>query len=127
MRRAISPRLAMTTLSSMAGLFDDQQRLVVFNRLAVLDQDAGNGAGVIGLDLVEHFHRFDDANRVADVDLLADFDERFGAGRGGTVERADHRRAQDMALDRFRSLRKRGGLRCSAPAESERAWRQRGP
>jgi len=95
----------------MAGLFDDQQRLIVLDRLTVLDQDARDGAGVIGVDLVEHLHRFDDAHRVTDIDLLADLDERLGAGRGGTIKRADHRRAQRVPLARFRFDFRWGGLR----------------
>ena len=34
----------------MARLFDDQQRLIVFDRLAILSQDAGDRASVIRLD-----------------------------------------------------------------------------
>jgi len=37
----------------MAELFDDQQRLVVLDRLAVFDQDAGDGSRAVGIDLVE--------------------------------------------------------------------------
>src|SRR5664279_2469272 len=38
MRRAISPRLAMTTFSSIRSLFDDEQRLAELDRLAVLGE-----------------------------------------------------------------------------------------
>src|SRR5215467_12772283 len=69
-RRAISPRLAMTTFSSMGigvspRLGDHEHRLVELHRLAVLEQDGLHGAGHVGLDLVEHLHRFDDAQRLA--------------------------------------------------------------
>ena len=43
MRSAISPRLAMRTLENMVPLFDDDQRFAIFDRLRILDQDAGNG------------------------------------------------------------------------------------
>ena len=47
MRSAISPRLAMRTLSNM--LFDDHQRFAELDRLAVADEDFGDrpaGAGI---------------------------------------------------------------------------------
>ena len=50
-RSAISPRLAIRILSNIAApvvdelLFDDDQRLAEFDRLAVLDQDLRHGAG----------------------------------------------------------------------------------
>src|SRR5574337_2098455 len=63
-RRAISPRLAMTTLSSMrVRSADHEQRFVEFHRLAVRAQDRDHGAGLVSLDLVEHLHRLDDAQR----------------------------------------------------------------
>ena len=35
--------------------------------------------GLVGLDLVHHLHRLDDAQHLADLDLVADLDERLGA------------------------------------------------
>src|SRR5690242_10860028 len=115
-RSAISPRLAMTTFSSMgssegagnaeSGTRDGkgampqplpcpvsgspfsaesrnhEHRLVEFDRLAVLDEDRLHRAGDVGLDLVEHLHRLDDAQRFAGLDLLSDLDEGRRAGRG---------------------------------------------
>src|ERR1700691_5387034 len=79
---AISPRLAMTTLSSMK-LFDDEQRLAEFDQLSGVVQDGLDAAGLFGLDLVHHFHRFDHAQHLANLDLIADADEFLGArGRG---------------------------------------------
>src|SRR5512137_2033616 len=65
-RSAISPRLAMTTFSSIvvvprAALFDHEQRLAELDRIAVLDQDRDDAPGLVGFDLVHHLHRFDDA------------------------------------------------------------------
>src|SRR5690606_3695563 len=55
MRSAISPRLAMTTLSSIgAASADHEQRLVELHRLAVLHRDGQDGAGGVGFDRVEH-------------------------------------------------------------------------
>src|SRR5690606_24069174 len=91
-RNAISPRLAMTTLSSIVRTsVDHEQRLVELDRLGVLAQDRDHGARDVGLDRVEHLHRLDDAERVAGLDLLADGDERRLVRGGGGVERADHR------------------------------------
>src|SRR5687768_16086892 len=95
MRNAISPRLAMTTLSSIENSVhpersaearsrgkrgeaeskdsaDDEQWLVELDRLAALDEDLHHGAGDVGFDRVEHLHRFDDAQRLALLDRLAD-------------------------------------------------------
>src|SRR4051794_40369615 len=68
MRSAISPRLAIRIfliwcMPRCARLFDDEERLVELHRLAVLDQDLGDHAVPVGLDLVQHLHRFDDAQR----------------------------------------------------------------
>src|SRR5512135_173150 len=91
-RNAISPRLAMTTFSSIgicpAGSGDHEHRLVELHRLAVLDQDGLHRAADLGLDLVEHLHCLDDAQRLALLDLLADLHERRGARGGGGVEGA---------------------------------------
>src|SRR6185369_1017225 len=76
MRSAISPRLAMTTLSSMAGASGNhEQRLIEFNRAAVLAEDGDHGAGHFGFDRVEHLHRFDDGQGLAGLDGLANADE----------------------------------------------------
>src|SRR5690348_11943322 len=71
-RRAISPRLAIRTLSSIGGsgpggrgrpatwlFFDDEERLAELDRAAVLDEDADDLAGNLRLDLIHHLHRFD--------------------------------------------------------------------
>src|SRR4029078_5156272 len=63
MRSAISPRLAINIFSNT--LLDPEQRLPVFHRLAVLDQDRLDGSGDVGLDLVQQLHRFVDAQRLA--------------------------------------------------------------
>src|SRR5688572_30571773 len=78
-RSAISPRLAMTTFSSIVVasvaaasarvLFDHEQRLAELDRVAVLDQHGHDLAGLVGLDLVHHLHRFDDAEHVARLHL----------------------------------------------------------
>src|ERR1700758_1286731 len=87
-RRAISPRLAMTSFSIMATLFDDEQRLAELHRIAVPRHDRGDPPGLVGFDLVHHLHRFDDAQNLADPDLIADLDERLRTGRGGAKEGA---------------------------------------
>src|SRR3989339_2073439 len=71
MRSAISPRLAMTTLSNMRrASADDEQGLVELDRLAVLGHHLEHGAGDVGLDRVEHLHRLDDRQRLAGLDRL---------------------------------------------------------
>src|SRR6516225_1839132 len=58
-----------------AGLFDDEQRLAEFHRIAVACHDGGDAACPVGLDLVHHFHCLDDAQHLADLDLIADLHE----------------------------------------------------
>src|SRR5665213_737612 len=78
-RNAISPRLAIRTLSSMgyAASADHEHRFVELDRLAIPNQHREHVAADVGLDLVEHLHRLDDAERVAGFDRLADLDERW--------------------------------------------------
>src|SRR3569832_2953027 len=67
MRKAISPRLAMTILSNICcvhlkligSLFDDEQGLAVFHRLPVLHQDGLDHTGLIGLEMDEQHHNID--------------------------------------------------------------------
>src|SRR5689334_23460212 len=66
-RKAISPRLAIRILSNI-GLLDDHQRLVVFDRLLVLDQEGDNRAGARRGDVVEGLHGLDDQHAVTLVD-----------------------------------------------------------
>src|SRR5881394_4052611 len=120
MRSAISPRLAIRTLSTIdvvrlgsdllfGSLFDDEQRLTELDRAAVLDEYADHSPGHLRLDLVHHLHRLDHAQRVAGLDLGADVDERLRAGRGAAIEGADHRRG-DLVPARGRGgCRGRGG------------------
>src|SRR5262245_29461955 len=62
-RRAISPRFAMRIFSNT--LFDQEQRLAILHRLAVLDQDRLDRAGDVAFDLVQQLHRLDDAEGLA--------------------------------------------------------------
>src|SRR5262245_54033772 len=63
MRSAISPRLAIRIFSNTSA--QDEQRLAVFDRLTVLDQDRLHRSGRIGVDLVHQLHRLDDADHLA--------------------------------------------------------------
>src|SRR5919199_4588674 len=80
MRSAISPRLAIRILSNIARLFDDEERLAEFHRLAVLHVDNGYGSGARGDDLVEGLHGLDEQKLVADPDSRSDLDERLRVG-----------------------------------------------
>ena len=48
-----------------SALFDHEQWPAVFDRPAVLAQDLRDGAGLVGLDLVEDLHGLDDADGIA--------------------------------------------------------------
>ena len=73
-------------------VFDNEQRFAVFDGCAVIDQDFFDDAGFFGFDFVHQLHGFDDAQGVACLDLLADFDECGCVRAGCAVEGADHRR-----------------------------------
>src|SRR5512134_493960 len=84
MRSAISPRLAMTILSSIRQpSLDREQGLAELDRFAVFREHGDDLAGPLALDLVHHLHGLDDAEHLSDPDFLADFDERLGAVGGG--------------------------------------------
>src|SRR6056297_1068653 len=75
-RRAISPRLAIRILSNISPpLLDDHQRCAIFDRRAIFDQDALDGAGPRGRNMVHGFHRFDDQQRVTLGHAVTDTDE----------------------------------------------------
>src|ERR1700735_1327295 len=65
MRIAIVPRFATSNFlnieANSSGDLEDHQRLPVFYRISVLDQYSDHAAGGVGLDLVHHLHRLDDA------------------------------------------------------------------
>src|SRR5438874_11529996 len=63
--RAISPRLAIKTLSNIAGcglrtLLDDRQRLAELDRLAVVDEDGSDHAALGSGNVVHGLHGVDD-------------------------------------------------------------------
>src|ERR1700739_934525 len=106
-RSAISPRLAIRTLSNMAlgvrqagklkgcGVvlqvsFDDHQRLAEFDRLTVLDQDLHDRAAAWRRNLVHRLHRFDDEERVAARDAAANLDIGARARGGADIGGAHH-------------------------------------
>ena len=76
--------------------FDSKQGLTVFDGLRVLDEDFGDDAVGVSLNLVHQLHRFDDAERFAVGDRVADVDEGFGGRRGRAIKRADEGRGDDV-------------------------------
>src|SRR5215208_6559136 len=76
-RSAISPRFAMRTFLNMSGSlrgrlarYDAEERLAELHGRRVRDEDLGDGAVDLALDLVHELHRLDDAERLALLDLL---------------------------------------------------------
>src|SRR3569833_1717188 len=70
MRSAISPRLAIRILSKGA---DAKELFSVLYRLSIRDEFGLNHPGHVRLDLVHELHRFDDAENLADPDMVAHF------------------------------------------------------
>src|ERR1700680_811224 len=96
MRSAISPRLAIRILSNISPLsFDDQERLTVFHRLRVLDQNALDAGGALRRNRVHGLQRCTLKERLALAHLLAFLDEGLCPGLGRQVHGADHGRLHD--------------------------------
>src|SRR5215510_9176147 len=98
-RSAISPRLAINTLSNIGArglrensLLDDDQRLPELDGLAVGDQDTGDHPGLWGRNVVHGLHGLDDEERLPLGDTRAHRSERRGTGLGGKVCDAHHGR-----------------------------------
>src|ERR1700722_4275855 len=92
MRRAISPRLAISTFSNMrVSLLQNHQHLAELDRRAVGDQDFGDAARAGRVDLIHYFHGFDHQQRLAFAHAVADLDEMRRARLRREIGGADHR------------------------------------
>src|SRR5262249_18688051 len=99
MRNAISPRLAIRTLSNIVEvLFDDHQRLAVPHRRAVLDGAPPPRPGLGCFEGFEGLHGFDDEERLARRHLVADRHEVGLAGFRGKVGRTDDGRGHGAGM-----------------------------
>src|ERR1700680_1229343 len=102
MRSAISPRLAIRILSNISpASLDDQERLAVFHRLRVLDQNALDAAGPWRRDRVHGLHRLHYEERLTLAHFTAFLDEGFRSGLGRHVHRADHGRLHHAGMRRM--------------------------
>src|SRR6185437_14353616 len=70
MRSAISPRLAMRTFSNIS--IDDAESLTELDGARVVDADLADNAALGRRDRIHRLHRFNDEQRVAFLDRLAD-------------------------------------------------------
>src|SRR5437016_12752247 len=81
---AISPRLAMSTLSNMGRSMpslDSEQCLSNFHFLSCLCEDGGNFSGTLGFNRIKHFHGFDHAQYLSLPHAVANLDEGRLTGR----------------------------------------------
>src|SRR5713226_4459306 len=108
MRSAISPRLAISIFSNML-LLDQEKRLAILHRLAVLDQDRLHRPRLVAFDLVQELHRLDDAQGLPLPHRLPDLDERGRSGGWRAIKRAHHGRLEGMALGFGFGFGNRGG------------------
>src|ERR1700693_1298918 len=64
-RMAIVPRFATSNFLNIEATsltdLNNHEWLSIFYRISVLNQDTHHAAGGVGLDLVHHLHRLDDA------------------------------------------------------------------
>src|ERR1700691_727030 len=72
---------ALAALRSALAGFDHHQRLPVFDRLPAFAQDPYHPAARVGLDLVHHLHRLDNAQGLALAHRAALFNERVRVRR----------------------------------------------
>src|SRR5580704_1911264 len=107
-RSAISPRLAIRILSNIqAPSLDDQQRLAIFDRLTVFDQNLNHREGARRRDLIHRLHRFDDEQRLAGLHLAADLNKGTRARCRAEIGGADHRRDDGAGMLRRIDRRRR--------------------
>src|SRR5665213_513975 len=91
MRRAISPRFAISTFSNIGRrLFQHDQDLAEFHGRAVAGPDFGDAAGTRRVDLIHHLHRLDDKQRLVLAHHVADLDEMRGSRLRCQIGGADH-------------------------------------
>src|SRR3954452_16571105 len=114
---------------------DDRDRRAGGDRLALLDGELGDDAGLVGGDLVLHLHRLDDADELAFLDRLARLDEdlphvalegsdeRIAAGRPAAGRPAAGRAAAARALGALRRAARPGGKGRARPVDAAgRRW-----
>ena len=85
------------TEKSILEFFDNKERLVILDGLAVFKLDLQDPARELCFDFIHQFHGFDDAENLAFLDSVADFHVGIGVRCGRTVERTDHGRFQLIA------------------------------
>ncbi len=79
----------------------------IFDRAAVLCEDADHTSCDFGFDLIHHLHGLDDAQRVSGSDLRAYLDERLRTRARARIICSHHRRNNFMAAgNRFSSNRR---------------------
>ena len=89
---SVSRRRSRRTECLGHHLGNHHQRLVIFDRLTIFDEDRLDRAGRFGGDRVHHLHCFDNQQCVTHSDLVADADEIFCTRFGSKIGGADHRR-----------------------------------
>src|SRR5688500_19049947 len=85
-RAPATPRFRGVMGASISSRLDGEQPLAVLHGLAVLHVDLHHLSIAFGVDLVHELHRFDDAEDLPFLDLLAGVHERRRPGFGGAVE-----------------------------------------
>src|SRR5437764_10454659 len=77
--RRVTPAAGSSTssrpppLAEPVSLLEDNERVALGDRLALLDDDLLDDSGVLGLDRHLHLHRLEDHDRIALLDAVADF------------------------------------------------------
>src|SRR5215212_9431537 len=89
--------------SGVMRLLEDDEDVALLHRLALLDADLLDGAGVLGLDGHLHLHRLEDHHRVALVDLIAGLHLDLPARSGDVGGNVGHWRGRIAPLPEERT------------------------
>ena len=111
-RGELPDRSQPSRLDSVSLSFNDHQRLFVFDRRAIVDQDADDLAGAGRDNVVERLHRLDQQQLVSNLHHRPNFDEWLGFRTGPQIGGADHRRfhgAGQVGRGRLHCGRSNGG------------------
>src|SRR5690625_805040 len=100
MRKAISPRLAISIFSNIVSA-NHKQGLTILNRLAIFYHDRLDDAGPVRLDLIEQLHCLDDAQNIPLIDLLPNLDKGGCTRIGGTIKSTYHGSRNTMPIGGF--------------------------
>src|SRR5215472_13609330 len=128
MRSAISPRLAIRTLSNISNpegeSLDQHESGAILDRLSVGDEDLSEATRPMGADLVHDLHRLDDQERLSFGHAVAEANKGLVARLRREIGGSDHRRLHRPGmLERcgvgLRRRKRRRSWRAGRPGDAD--------